>query len=292
MPKRYANVNNINIYLEFSGELKDGATLEFTSENPCRDSERLPVIMVHGWTADRYRNYPIFQHLASNGWPVACYDLRGHGWSQKGLKPSEYTLKNCIADLHALLSEYLLKKFGSERCYLYGHSMGGSIALKFSCEYPEIVEKLVLAAPFLLQCVSDDMLAAMHAMLESYDKRFESEFRRKKRQQAKLGLEFFPHWKDETLFPEKNAVVALGRDMLDHGISTDRLERLDIPTMIIIGKKDRPDLKKAARVLDDHLARSRLHLVDSGHAYAIELRNSLPAAIEKFLQEPPVGTSF
>ena len=38
----------------------------------------------------------------------------------------------------------LIESEGMERCHLLGHSMGGKLAMKLSCRYPDKVDKLVI----------------------------------------------------------------------------------------------------------------------------------------------------
>ena len=46
-------------------------------------TDRYPILLVHGWTANRFILHPLFLHLKEIGWPVSQIDLRGHGWSRK-----------------------------------------------------------------------------------------------------------------------------------------------------------------------------------------------------------------
>ncbi|MHA1681240.1 MAG: alpha/beta fold hydrolase [Promethearchaeota archaeon] len=277
MPERFIVVNDVNLYVEYDN-LEKIASFDDSDASP----GKAPVVMVHGWTADRFRNYPVYQHLKRIGWPVLCYDLRGHGWSQKGIT-GHYSIDDCVNDLEAIVNDFLFQKFHYERFNLYGHSLGGTIALKYAYLFPGAMEHLFLLAPFVKSCVSEEMIVAMDMLIESYEKRFDREFRRKKREQAKLGLEFFPHWEDETLFPEKDAVIELGHDLLDTDLDYTLMKSLTVPTHVIIGERDRPDLKKSAKMLADVLKNATYDLLESGHAYAIERRDVVPGLIEKYL---------
>jgi pimeloyl-ACP methyl ester carboxylesterase len=67
-------------------------------------------------------------------------DLPGYGQSCKGeITPGMGYYADCISQFLAGL--------GIEKCILVGHSMGGQIALTTALNYPDLVEKLVLAAP-------------------------------------------------------------------------------------------------------------------------------------------------
>lgn len=242
-----------------------------------------PLIMVHGWTADHFRNYPVFKHLAKKGLPVVCYDLRGHGWSQKNLEgKNTYTLSSAVQDLTELV-KHVMEIYDYPSVSLYGHSMGGTIALAYAVYNKITLDRLFLLAPWMKKGASKEMLEVFELLLQGYEKRFEREFKRKKKEQEKLGLEFFPHWEDPTLFPEKNAVIQFGKDMFENDVDINLIKNLDIPVHIIIGTRDRPDLKNTANILHESIPDSTLDVLESGHGYAIERRDIVPKIIEKYL---------
>src|SRR5260370_26381040 len=70
---------------------------------------------------------------------VIAPDLLGHGASAK--PPGDYSL-----GAYANLLRDLLEALGLDRCTLVGHSLGGGVALQFSYQFPERVERLVLVS--------------------------------------------------------------------------------------------------------------------------------------------------
>ncbi|MFX0100694.1 MAG: alpha/beta fold hydrolase [Candidatus Hodarchaeota archaeon] len=277
MPSEKILLNGAELFIEHDNlvEVKDW---DLIRENP----KKIPLLMVHGYTADHFRNYPVYEHLKDRGWPVICYDIRGHGWSQKGLKGT-YTQDTCVEDIHAIYTDFLKGRFGYEQFNLYGHSMGGTLALMFANRYP-VTQRLFLLAPWTLRAATPDVIEIFDLLLQGYKKRFEREFARKKREQSKLGLEFFPHWEDPTLLPEKEAAIEIGYDMLESDINYDILKDITIPVHLIIGKSDRPDLKASAKMLDEMLPNSTLDKLDCGHSYAIEGRELVKPLIEAYLK--------
>lgn len=67
---------------------------------------------------------------------LAC-DLRGHGRS--AAPPGRYAIETFVDDLHALLTQLAIV-----RPILVGHSLGGTIALRYAFDYPEAVAGLVV----------------------------------------------------------------------------------------------------------------------------------------------------
>ena len=95
------------------------------------------LILVHGLAT----SLAFWYHLAerfTNSHRVTLFDLRGHGRSS--MPDGGYTPAHMAADLQALM-EYL----EIETADLVGHSFGGAVSLHFALNYPQKVNRLVLA---------------------------------------------------------------------------------------------------------------------------------------------------
>ena len=95
-----------------------------------------PVVMVHAGIADSRMWEGQFAPL-SKWFKMIRYDMRGYGRTP----PAEGQFSH--RDDVAALLDYL----GIDRASLVGCSMGSKTALDFALEYPERVERLVLASP-------------------------------------------------------------------------------------------------------------------------------------------------
>lgn len=95
-----------------------------------------PLVMLHGNGEDhtyfKHQMEPFSQHFR-----VICPDTRGHGESARGNRP--FTLEQFADDLKCFLERMQIKK-----CHLLGFSDGGNIAMLFALKYPDCVEKLIL----------------------------------------------------------------------------------------------------------------------------------------------------
>jgi len=144
MPGERVLLNGIKIYIEHDN-------LEHVKEwDAIKDiPAKIPLVMVHGWSADHFRNYPVYEHLKNNGWPVVCYDLRGHGWSQKGLL-GNYKIDDCVQDLDAIYTDFLKGRFGYEQFNLYGHSMGARTVSRLAAKHPDIPLAVIMEDPVFI----------------------------------------------------------------------------------------------------------------------------------------------
>jgi pimeloyl-ACP methyl ester carboxylesterase len=94
------------------------------------------LILLHsGYTDSRLWDYQF--ELFSKYFKVIRYDIRGFGRSDRPEQSFSH-----IEDLRGLLSNLDIDK-----THLVGVSMGGSIAIDFTIQYPEMVDSLVLSGP-------------------------------------------------------------------------------------------------------------------------------------------------
>lgn len=96
------------------------------------------LLLIHGMagTCENWRDViePLARHQT-----VVAPDLPGHGLSTGG--SGDYSLGNLASGLRDLLLV-----LGHERATVVGHSLGGGIAMQFSYQFPEMVERLVLVS--------------------------------------------------------------------------------------------------------------------------------------------------
>lgn len=96
------------------------------------------LLLIHGMAGD-FRNWKeVIEPLARHHTVIAP-DLPGHGESAGG--SGDYSLGSLASGLRDLLAA-----LGHDRATLVGHSLGGGIAMQFSYQFPEMVERLVLVS--------------------------------------------------------------------------------------------------------------------------------------------------
>ncbi|HWT24419.1 MAG TPA: alpha/beta hydrolase [Solirubrobacteraceae bacterium] len=104
--------------------------------------EGVPVVLLHGLTANRRYVVMGSRALERSGHRVVAYDARGHGRSGPAEDSSAYTYLELAADLLAILDDR-----GIERPVLAGASMGAHTILRFALDHGDRVAGLVLATP-------------------------------------------------------------------------------------------------------------------------------------------------
>lgn len=102
------------------------------------------VVIIHGLGSHSDTFKPVVTALVERGYALYGLDLRGHGRSE-GKRGYINRWSEFRDDLTALL-----KLVGDEcpetPCYLYGHSLGATIALDYAIRYPHALQGVVLSA--------------------------------------------------------------------------------------------------------------------------------------------------
>lgn len=125
------------------GELTGVGGLKLYRQAWLLDAEpRAVVVIAHGAGehSDRYEH--VAARLNSEGYAVQALDHRGHGRSE-GPRALIDRMNNAVADLDGLIASIA----DGRPVFLLGHSMGGSIALKYAIAHQGRLQGLVLSGP-------------------------------------------------------------------------------------------------------------------------------------------------
>ena len=241
------------------------------------------VVLLHGGNLDRRMWDPQFLPLAREH-RVIRYDLRGYGKSGPADVPFQHH-----EDLRALLGA-----LGVRRASLVGLSGGGRIAIDFALTYPEMVDKLVLAAPGLSGWQSSKGDTAFYA---------EARRARDRADTAGLGLAWLgsnymrPAMEHPALVSQLREMAAdNGKNwmgLLRHGdleravdpVALSRTTELRSPTLLVIGTRDVPDIQSIADTLSAHVRVLRRETFEgAGHMVNMEEPARFTSLTRSFLR--------
>lgn len=102
-----------------------------------------PLVVLHGATSRWQDMNPILDPLAQH-WHVYALDLRGHGKS--GRAAGHYLLTDYVQDVATFISQHI-----GEAAIVYGHSLGGIVAMDLATQSPGDVRALILEDPALVE---------------------------------------------------------------------------------------------------------------------------------------------
>ena len=95
-----------------------------------------PLVILHGLFGSADNWFSIAKELEKD-FTLYLVDQRNHGDSPHS---EEWNYEVMVEDLKELIDEE-----GLDKIYLMGHSMGGKTAMNFAVEYPERVDRLIVA---------------------------------------------------------------------------------------------------------------------------------------------------
>ena len=230
---------------------RQGLQMAYMDVAPTGKPNGRTVVLLHGknfcaatWEAQ-------MRSLLAAGYRVVAPDQIGFC---KSSKPAsyQYSLAQLAANTHALT-----QKLGLQRITLIGHSMGGMLAMRYALMYPLQLEKLVLVNPIGLE----DWLAE-GVPYKGIDTYYEKELKTTAEsiKQYQLKTYYDGKWKPEyerwvQMLADQYAGAdgkltawnqALTTDMVLTQPVIHEVERIRVPTLLMIGERDNTAIGKDA----------------------------------------------
>ncbi len=214
---------------------------------------------------------------------IRC-DLRGFGWS--GAASGSFSYREDLSRL--------LRFLGVERAYLVGSSMGGSLAIDFALEHPEMVAALIPVgsgvsgeqpSDFLLErwkeidvvAAGGDLARAVELELRLWvdgPGRAPEQVNPAMREQVRqMNAENFKRSEQEQGQPQPLEPPAVGR-----------LDEVRVPTLVLVGEYDVPDKLASADLLARSIPGARkVVMPDTAHLPSMEQPEQFNRLVLEFL---------
>ena len=96
-----------------------------------------PFVILHGFLGMSDNWKTLGTQYSENGFEVHMLDLRNHG---RSIQSDEFNYQLMVNDVVEYCEEKNLNSI-----YLLGHSMGGKVAMFTATQFPDLVEKLIIA---------------------------------------------------------------------------------------------------------------------------------------------------
>jgi pimeloyl-ACP methyl ester carboxylesterase len=208
------------------------------------------VVLLHGKNFSAAYWAPTIRSLTRHGYRVIAPDQIGFG---KSSKPGAYQYS--FAEL-AGNTRALLAAAGISNSIVVGHSMGGMLAVRYALLFHDNTEKLVLVDPIGLE---DYGAVLPHRSVDELYRRELSQTPDKLRAyetKAYFGGQWKPDYEELVAlpagwirhpdYPKVAWAAALTADMILTQPIVHDLPRLRVPTLLIIGQRDRAAVGKDA----------------------------------------------
>lgn len=211
-----------------------------------------PVVLLHGAGGDSRLWDAVFPELSRHH-TVIRYDARGLGRSTPPTKPFRD-----VEDLRAVVDH-----FGLDRAALVGLSMGAEASLDFALAYPERVSALVLIGAS----------ASGHIWPDSPESSA-YEAARRERDSTRLAELELSIWAGMGVdAPGGAAIAAMVRENAERRVvceplalypehdAVSRLDHVNVPTLVVHGDRDHPEIAAIARRLVEGIPNARHEIV-------------------------------
>ena len=126
---------------------KQGITFFLRGWEPEAGKPKALVVLVHGLGEHTARYAHVGKALARAGYALVGFDLRGHGKSG-GPRGHASSLDAYMQDIHQFLS-LMEQRFPALPHFLYGHSLGGLLALTYAIQYGAALKGVIATGPAL-----------------------------------------------------------------------------------------------------------------------------------------------
>ena len=243
----------------------------------------LPLLLISGLGTDSQSWAPVLDGFSGH-FRLLVFDNRGAGRSD--VPDAACTIADMAADARQLLGH-----LGIGKAHILGHSMGGYIAQELAIEYPECVDKLILADTAPVSSERNNIF--FKDFLGWWEKGMDLESRMR---QWSFWL-FTPERFRDAGFMENyiRAAVANPHQQSIPGFrgqieaiasfdARDRLRKVGAETLIIEGKEDILILPREAETLKE-IRGSSLHYIEAAaHLLYVEQPEAFSRAVLEFLK--------
>lgn len=244
-----------------------------------------PLVMVHAGVADSRQWDSEFTYFSQSN-QVIRYDMRGYGKSE----PVDGEFSH-MSDLVSLLDTLGVH----EPIVIMGCSMGGGLAMDFALSHPSRVQALVMvdSAPsgLELDVPTPAKFAEAEKAFESGDLDLLAEI------ETQIWFDGMGRTPEQVNAAMRKLLYEMNRLALSHEVkglgkrlpnaetpAFDRLERLGMPVLIIVGLHDMPYILAAADYMKEKIkSADKITIEDAAHLPNMDQPQEFQNIVEQFL---------
>jgi pimeloyl-ACP methyl ester carboxylesterase len=244
-----------------------------------------PLVMVHAGVADSRQWDNEFTYFSQSN-QVIRYDMRGYGKSE----PVDGEFSH-MSDLVSLLDTLGVH----EPIVIMGCSMGGGLAMDFALSHPSRVKALVMvdSAPsgLELDVPTPAKFAEAEKAFESGDLDLLAEI------ETQIWFDGMGRTPEQVNAAMRKLLYEMNRLALSHEVkglgkrlpntetpAFDRLERLGMPVLIIVGSHDTPYILAAADYMKEKIkSADKITIEDAAHLPNMDQPQEFQNIVEQFL---------
>jgi pimeloyl-ACP methyl ester carboxylesterase len=225
-----------------------------------------PVVLVHGLSGSTEWWRRNVEPLARR-YRVYLVDLPGFGTMRRS------RLRQGLDEGAHWLQRWM-EAIGLRRAHLIGHSMGGYICLRLAALRPDMVHRLVLAAPAVM-ALSRSLVNHVVPLVQTT---------------LRASPRFVLTMTYDALRAGPMTLLRTAHDLVHRELRRDELSAIQAPTLLVWGEGDPMVPARIGTTLRQHIPTARLHIVRrGGHVPMFDQSREFNAAVLAFLEGQPVG---
>jgi len=269
-----------------------------------------PVVFSHGFCLNASSWHYQLQQL-SDEFRCLVYDMRGHGESERPAS-NDWSMEAHARDLEAVIASV------GEPVMVVGHSMGGMALIRYAGLFPEQIGDKVRAMA-LVDTAAHDVMGGMvpsaarlltpalrlleqaATMAAARNPQAFDRVRKNQKNMVALLIKlmgFGPKAHRHQLAFMNQMLQAIPAEILVPIVKTLRamdvtaaLDNIDVPTLVVVGARDRLTPRASARFLATAIHGARLEVIPhAGHMPMLEQPEEFNAVLRRFLKQP--GASY
>ncbi len=250
-----------------------------------------PLVCCHAFAVDRKMWEPQIPRFSQTH-RLVTFDQRGSGESDHPVpvagEADPYTIDTFAEDLRGVLDDLEIP-----RARILGLSMGGATALRFAARWPERVEALVLASTmasrlpevFIERARVVERVVERDGLREAYQLYFNGPlFRGVPREER-----FVAQVEAWAAAATPQGFLGCYRVTIDRPSMTADLDRIQAPTLILVGERDTFYLEDAELMARRIPAARKVVIEGAGHALSVESPEAFAEEVMGFLASLPRG---
>jgi pimeloyl-ACP methyl ester carboxylesterase len=258
------------------------------------------IIFLHGFPEFWYGWHHQLDYFAAKGYRVLAPDQRGYNLSSKPTSVKDYRVSELVKDIAALI-----EATGEKQVYLVGHDWGAAVAWAMAYQYPQLITRLVIINVPHPKVFFNTLMSDVGQMMRSWYIGF---FQIPRLPEKIIGLtqyQMLQNSMEKSAYPgtftqadlqryhqawqQKNAL----RSMINWYRAAIRYRnpaatfthKIDIPTLILWGEKDKFLKKKMAKQSLQYCRNGKLYYIpDATHWVHHEKSTLVNELIEEFIR--------
>ena len=265
-------------------KLKDGNRLWYEEKG-----KGMPIVFMHGWQGSSWHFSNQIDYF-SKAYRVFVFDHKGHGKSDRP-EDAAYTMPEFTEELNQAID----KLIGDKKFVLIGHSMGGFISLIYATtpKFKKKLKGLILmsTAPkfrnpgldeFVNLIKKGEMTIVDPGLVESIlvPTCFNEKY-------IETHEDIIKEFVEEVLKNSEHVAFKTAICIVDHYDVENKLEEIDVPTLILTGDEDAFVFPEEAKLMHKKIKNSELRMFSPkiGHMIQFEALEEYNKVVENFLKK-------